>query len=129
MNKLFIAILFIGFGSAAIAQQYHPLIRPDTYWDVFNTDGSQLCWYSGGDRHFFEGDTIILGTSYKILRAYEIIHVNPGPFCPPYAVDPNLTSETFFMREDTADKKVYFFYSNENADVLLYDFSLDRAIL
>ena len=123
MKKLPISILVFIFFQNAFSQSYHQLIRPNTFWEVLHIDGSQLCQYSGGNSYFFDGDTVIQGMEYKKVLSYKIIHLNPGPFCPPYAIDPNIIVTSAFMREDTINKKVYVFDPFEN-DALLYDFSL-----
>lgn len=107
-----------------IAQDYHPLIRSNTYWDVMKANSLEPCLFYSGGRYFFEGDTILDDLHYSIVRAFPILSFGTGGFCPPYAVDGSISVITHFMREDTIAKKV-FIYDEWSGDVLLYDFSLD----
>lgn len=106
------------------AQEYQPLIRSNTYWDVMTASSWEPCLFVSGGRYFFEGDTILDGLHYNIVRAFQIISFGTGGFCPPYAVDGSISVITHFMREDTIAKKV-FIYDEWFGDVLLYDFSLE----
>ncbi|HYV92542.1 MAG TPA: T9SS type A sorting domain-containing protein [Chitinophagales bacterium] len=126
-KKLLLTLTSIVFFLSTNAQQYHPLIRENTYWDVFHGDASEICDYSGADRYFFEGDTSFSGVHYKIIRSYKIINVNPGPFCYPYEVEPTSTYVSSFLREDTLAKKVFIYCCGSypfGHEELLYDFSL-----
>jgi hypothetical protein len=125
MKKIFISILLFVFVLNTFGQSYHALIRSNTFWDVLHGDGSQMCWYSGGNRYFFEGDSVIQGQQYKMVRSYKIINLNDGPFCPPFAVDANMVGISAFMREDTIAEKIYVHY--QGSDDLLYDFSLSAG--
>lgn len=106
------------------AQDYHPLIRSNTYWDVMTASSWDPCLFVSGGRYFFEGDIMLNGLHYNIVRAFPILSFGSGGFCPPYAVDGSISYKTHYMREDTIAKKV-FIYDEWFGDVLLYDFSLD----
>lgn len=80
--------------------------------------------FVSGGRYFFEGDIMLNGLRYNIVKMFPILSFGPGGFCPPYAVDGNISYKTHYMREDTIAKKV-FIYDEWFGDVLLYDFSLD----
>lgn len=105
-------------------QIYHPLIRSNTYWDVLQGTGQDICNTNSGAQYFFEGDTIIMGLEYAIVRSYPIVSLLPVPFCPPYAIDSTNSNVAAFMREDTLARRVYIFDQSEQLDVILYDFSL-----
>ena len=107
------------------AQTYHPLIRPNTYWDVMEADATQICGYSSGHRFFFQGDSTINGLQYQILQAYDIVSFVPFHFCHPYYVDGSSFYPFRFMREDTALKKVFIYDTWNNAEYLQYDFSVN----
>ena len=116
------------------AQDYNPLIRPNTYWDVMTPDGWGIypCYYTNGMRYFFERDTLINDIEYQILRRYPMVSTNPnGYFCPPYAVG-NGSHIVAFMREDI-EKQQVFMYGKKGSDfeydkeILLYDFSLETS--
>src|ERR1035437_1784879 len=89
MKKLLlISTVFFGL-SVAHGQTYHPLIEPNTFWDVMYTDMSQPagCTYWEGFRYYFQGDTLIAGQQYHILHAYSVVSIGPfSPplFCPPF---------------------------------------------
>jgi len=123
---LFSACFLMLINSNISAQSYHPLIRPNTYWDVQFTDGS-ICDLSGGIQYFFQGDTIISGITYNKVYGLGIVAVNPGPYCPPYAIDTNQPLLYFFMREDTTEKKVYKIGLHDTVEDLYYDFSLEHG--
>ncbi len=106
------------------AQVYHPLIRSNTYWDVMYANSFSPCYFVSGGRYFFEGDTLLNGLQYSILKAFPIISFGAGDFCPPYLVDGSIANITHFMREDTIAKKVFMYYEGLG-DALLYDFSLE----
>jgi hypothetical protein len=123
-------LLFLGFSLvfvAGICQAYHPLLRPNTYWDVQYVNGPNICVYDFGERYYIQGDSTIAGENFKIIMAHPIRNVNPGPYCPPYAVDTTISLYSYFcLREDTADRRVYIStstYINE----LFYDFSLGEG--
>jgi hypothetical protein len=126
MKKVLFAftILFL-FIINTKAQTYHPLIKPNKFWDVQFTDGS-ICGLSGGSRFFIQGDTIISGKNYNNVHGYSIVAINPGPYCPPFAVNESGTYNipAFFIREDTIDKKVYVYKTYYAQEDLYYDYSL-----
>lgn len=86
------------------AQSYLPLLQEKTEWH-FTT-----CFNGcGTDVYFVEDDTLISGKNYKILDGYHYI------------------SRSFLVREDTANRKVYFVFLNNgklDPEILLYDFAL-----
>src|SRR5690348_1309483 len=111
-----LSIFQILFSVVSFGQTYHPLIQNNTFWDVLNTDMTQVqpCTYHNGFRYYFQGDTLIAGHQYKILRAYSVVSTNtsapPNLFCPPFAVDTSKKSITGFIREDSIGKKVFINY-------------------
>jgi hypothetical protein len=124
MKFLIVMLLNITFQMEINSQNYHPLIRSNTYWDVMIGHEWLPCMFFSGERCFFEGDTILDGLHYNIVRANPILSFGAGGFCPPYEVDGDSSYITAFMREDTIAKKV-FIYEEWCGDALLYDFSLD----
>ncbi len=127
MKKIILTVIKTILVFTVIGQTYHPLIRPNTFWDEVHGNGSLFCNASGGDRYFFQGDTIILGNQYKQIRAFPMVDIynSPGMICWPYYVDVNTNYLSFgLLREDTIAKKVYVFDVGNNADDLLYDFNL-----
>lgn len=126
MIRLFVLMIVLT-PIAAICQTYHPLIRANTYWDVHHGDGSQICNVSGGDQYYFEGDTVIMGIEYAIVRSHPIISLLPVPYCPPFVVDSTTSSIKAFMREDTTSRTVHVFDTNNQSDELLFHFGLQAG--
>ncbi|MEX0811434.1 MAG: T9SS type A sorting domain-containing protein [Chitinophagales bacterium] len=109
-------------------QGYYPLIRSDFYWDVMNGQGTDICNVNSGNRYFFQGDTLISGHLYKKVKAFPIVQLNPGPYCPPFAIDDSISwSTNYYLREDTAAKQVFIYNHDINSDDLIYDFSLEAG--
>jgi hypothetical protein len=125
MKQLIISMFIFLFFHDGFSQSYHRLIRDNTFWDVLHRDGSEICMYSGGNSYFFQGDTMIQSMKYEKVLSYKITNLIPGPFCPPFAIDPSVITTNAFLREDTISKKVYIFY--QDSDMLLYDFSLSAG--
>jgi hypothetical protein len=72
-NKLLL-FLFLSFCTAkCFSQAYHPLIEPNKYWQVYTIDATALCYADGGQEYFFNGDTIINGSTYNKLFFYQIL--------------------------------------------------------
>jgi hypothetical protein len=126
--KKFLVLIFAGLlFSSTFGQTYHRLIKPNKYWDVqMCLMPPGICNYTNGSRYYFKGDTVIAGKLYDAIYEYSIWHVNPGPYCPPYAIDTSVTYQLWgiFMREDTMARKVYVYNNGINSDDLLYDFNL-----
>lgn len=136
MRKLYCISTLVALCLAAIptqAQDYNPLIRPNTYWDVMEPNPSPFfypCPYLSGERYFFEGDTIIEEIEYQILHQNLMVSTNPnGYFCPPYAVNGNYSYIRTFMRENIEKQQVFMHGSiySSNEEMLLYDFSLQTG--
>ncbi len=103
LSKLLITYL-VFVSSSAFTQSYKPLL------DNFNEWHFTTC-YSGclTDVYYTDGDTIVNGTTYKILDGFHYI------------------SRTFLLREDTNARTVTMGFVNSNKldTYLLYDFSLN----
>lgn len=112
MKKSIITLLLSILASMTFSQIYYPVIEENKTWNVlavafqFPNDSS----YSTLS-YKFTGDTIINSESYKKL--YSSNEENP--------VNWNLWC---FMRED-ADKRVWLRMVSEEAEFLMYDFSID----
>ncbi len=125
MKNFLVSVLFL-LAISASAQTYHPLIRPDTYWDVMKVNFRvPPCNYESGNRFFFQGDSTINGVQYNILQAYNIISLVPPYYCHPYAVDGSVFYPFAYMREDTVLKKVFIYDTWFNTESLQYDFSVN----
>lgn len=107
-----------------LAQEYHPLIRPNTYWDVYYAAGGCDC-YCFANRWSFGGDTVIGNNTYKKIYAYVIVPAIPPLFCEPFVVDTIPWLSSILMREDTLTRRVYVYDTNLNPpEYLQFDFSL-----
>lgn len=109
----------------AKAQQYNPLLKANTFWDIMISSSSEICYLESGGRYFLLGDTIISGNTYSIIREFPIVPINnPGPYCPPFIVNPNTSVISGFIREDTITQQVFVYDQSNDTDALLYDFNL-----
>jgi hypothetical protein len=105
-------------------QSYKPFLSNNKYWTIFHLDGAAICYKTGGEYYYFDGDTLSQGVNYKILR-YNIIQSPIGvPFCPPYSIDNSQSYISSYFREDTISQKVYFKQSFLSPEELLFDYSL-----
>ena len=87
-----------------------------------------ICIYTNGARYYFQGDTVMQGKQYEVMHSYKIISLVPIPFCAPYAVDPSLSGDGLrYMREDTAERRLYFWDTPNNMEELIFDFSLSEG--
>jgi hypothetical protein len=126
MKNLYLKFLLLCFATSAFSQNYHPLIKPSKYWDVMYHDNS-ICGYASGGRYFFDGtDTLINGQIYQVIKAYPIISLNQGPYCPPFAVNASIagSNNSHLIREDTVTQRIYVLKTQTNTEDLLYDFTL-----
>jgi hypothetical protein len=88
--KISYIFLLIISSISTFGQGYHPLIRPNLKWQVMQGDGTQICNLSNGENYFLNGDTTILGTTYKKVSYNTIVPLNPGPYCPPFGINGSL---------------------------------------
>ncbi|MDR0969301.1 MAG: T9SS type A sorting domain-containing protein [Lentimicrobiaceae bacterium] len=119
-------------GTVHAQEAYHPFIEGNKHWDEVyygQKPVSAPCSsvsQTDGYRYFFEGDTIIQGIVYQILRAHLVVSLSPdGYYCPPFAVDESRSYIKAFMREDV-EKQQVFHYIDEREEIL-YDFSLQEG--
>ncbi|MCP4439888.1 MAG: T9SS type A sorting domain-containing protein [Aureispira sp.] len=121
ITSILIGLLYIGIASA---QTYHPMIKEgNKYWDVMHSDvNGPPCQPAHGYKAFFDGDSIVNGETYKILKAYSIEPITPP--CYPFYVNTNNSYPIELMREDTLTRKVYILDRSNNTENLMYDFSL-----
>lgn len=125
-----IFFLFINAYSL-FSQEYTPIIKENSFWDVEEVLGGNC------DRAYYRyqigNDTIISGKTYKKLLYAEYTKTNNDP-CPeyktPYAVNQNDFVELKeYIRENTAEKKVYIWTNNNSQNIykefILYDFNLN----
>tara|TARA_R110002072_G_scaffold150586_9_gene299084 strand:- start:7 stop:921 length:915 start_codon:yes stop_codon:yes gene_type:complete len=102
--SVFILSLFLGSSLGLAAQPYLPLLKEANEWHLTNCNSG-----CNTDVYIATDDTLIQGKSYSILDGYHYI------------------SRSFLLREDTANRKVYFLFvrnGKPDPEILLYDFSL-----
>lgn len=102
--KLVAVVIFLVGYFNVTAQEYVPLLDSYNEWKL------SVCFFGClTDTYYTNGDTLVDGTSYKILDGYHYI------------------SRSFLLREDVAEKKVYtkIYLPSEELNYLLYDFSLE----
>ena len=116
----------------SFSQVYEPLVRDNAHW-VVETYNSELIWgYEDFREYFTDGDTVFNDTVYKRVYRY---HLAPDvwPTTPPYhrVGGPDLFG---FLREDTAQRKVYGIRSIINygdcffgTEGLLFDYSVNQG--
>lgn len=101
----------------SFGQKYEPFTSDSKQWTYVQT-----LMLSGGDgttylveKCYFKGDTIWNNTVYRKFYTKQ--------------VQPNLENErvSFFIREDTTERKVYVHDFNFNRTALLYDFNLNKG--
>jgi hypothetical protein len=127
MKTIRLSLLFLLLPIVALTQKYHPLIEINKSWDIGYYLGGDPC-FNSAERLLFTGDTsVINGIIYQKMTVYPIAGTQ-GTKCiyPPFHI---INSPTYYtsrlIREDTATKKAYIYFSNTNKEWLLYDFSLN----
>jgi hypothetical protein len=124
MKKILFLLSLLIFAVNANSQNYHKLIQPNKFWDIFCDNGF---FYEYISKIYFTGnDTIIDGKQYSLSKSYPYQQINPGPLIPPFVIDSISYQTGFYLREDTIEKKVYIYNtSTPVGDQLMYDFSLN----
>lgn len=124
--KNFILIIGLIYCSTNLSSQnYHKLIEPNKNWYVIY-HCTQCGGYDHHRKYFFEGDTLINGVPYTILKAEVYKGYINYPLEPPEGFIYNIG----YLREDTLNRKVYYYYLKsrhqhcESQELLLYDFNL-----
>jgi hypothetical protein len=117
MKKLLLLIFIsVSFRLSAQTNVYHPFPEDTALWIVSWTQQNNNPIQR--DLYIMNGDTLINGMSYnKIYIAHGVYN---GPFSTPHSSSLYLGA----MRQDKANKKVYYKNANMKSDTLLYDFNL-----
>lgn len=113
--------------SICSAQEYHPLLRPNVYWDVAYAAGVPVCTFVSVKSYFFEGDTLIDGQTYQKSYYYTFDSHYPNDYCPPFRINTTTKHLTHFWREDTLERQVFRYVLNWGGggeEILVYDFGL-----
>jgi len=124
MKKLSLLIILIMFCSFGFSQSYHKFIEKNKKWWIdYTCDGMGGCSNitNKGMLYYFEGDTIINSTSYKVLKS-KVVWSS--------LITIGWTNKVGYYREDSINKKVYIYYFGRSGykiptrEILLYDFNL-----
>jgi hypothetical protein len=126
MNRLFVLLSFVLGTTATFAQtqKYHPFKESDAFW-IVNANGSQGagCYEV---KYFIDGDTVLNGLTYNKIKRYGWYGGSNGNGCDPWA-NWTYNGYPFYvggLRNDTIQRKVYFWRDSDTTESLLYDFSL-----
>lgn len=118
MKNLFV-ILLLAMGIKSLAQTniYHPFPASAARWNFDLINGFGACHY----KYSIEvaGDTLINATNYKQLITHGFVEILTAPFC-----SQTMPSYLGAVRNDTANKMVYFVPAFQNIEKVLYDFNL-----
>lgn len=125
-NQLTSFLLLFLLPLGVTAQSYTPLLEPGKTWDIYTVDFTDgfITLYEAGSRQFIDGDTLLNGQTYQVIKARSFFPLEAPVFYPPFG----LRESQFivgFMREDTLNQKVYSWI--EEQEVLTYDFSLEAG--
>ncbi len=132
-------ILFISFLFSItnlISQEYEPVIKEGSYWDVSDYEGVGFCSFNHR-RYQIDSDTIINNKIYKKIKKLPIQgnrFPEENPICidPPYYVNNDNFEYLYeFVREDILEKKVYVYTdrvdNREYKEYLVCDFNLKKG--
>jgi hypothetical protein len=110
--------------SIAQTQKYHPFKESDASW-IVSAGGTQgaPCYEV---KYFMDGDTVLNGLSYIKIKSYGWYGSSGINGCEPWAYWTYHGTPSYVggLRNDTAQRKVYFLRSSDTTESLLYDFSL-----
>lgn len=109
MKKYLLLFLFNWFFVSLIAQNYTPFSDSTSYWTVFKTDSITLMNYKVYYK-IENKDTIIGQFTYRQLHLTDSFN--------------NINQSIGAIRNDSVNKKVFYYDYNLNIDTLLYDFNL-----
>lgn len=111
-----IYLVFLLLGSqfnGLFSQSYHKLVDKKKTWYVVEAIGGMgISFWT--NTYKFGGDTIINGYNYTVLL---LKFRNEGEYVGPYS----------FIREDTAQEKVYRLDDVDDEEFLIYDFNLEQG--
>lgn len=131
-SNYLIVLLLTVYNLQLFSQDYEPVIKEGSFWDVEN-GVSGVSYPSTGDRYRVSGDTIINNITYKKLQKAPIRTSNENLLW--LSDDKFINSNEFidlkhiFLREDIQEKKIYVYsydYSNGTKKEYTYcDFNLN----
>jgi len=120
---LFLLTILTSFVIHGQTNVYYPLPTSNTVWRQY--DGGFDCGFCQDYQDFINGDTIIGGKSYqKIQRSGVTLATTYPGFCTNIVVWVYDYYKGAY-RNDSINKKVYYFPPEATSDTLLYDFNLN----
>lgn len=124
------ALLILSFFicSLSFGQTYNgyvPFPTKDAYWVEHGENVSQHSPDKCIDYEYrFAGDTVISTFQYSVIERTEIDQTTPNGCGPPW--NAQISISTFgYLRNDSANKKVWLRFPNSNQDTLFYDFDFN----
>jgi hypothetical protein len=121
--KKTLLILLLSISAFAFSQNYQgyvPFPTDDAYWLESNIASSQCI----KNEYRLNGDTLINGLLYTEIEKTEIDQSSSIGCVPPW--NAQISKSTFgYIRNDSANKKVWIRYPNANVDSLFYDFDIN----
>lgn len=128
MNRLLFPIVLLLQITANAQSAYHPMLVPGRSWDIFIRPTEwPICQYDYASHYMLGPDTLMDGHWYKPLRVQVIRSNPPVPFCGGFYLDTTQTYPGGWVREDTMSRRVYKREPGDGAEVLLFDFSLQKG--
>lgn len=125
-NALFIISFFIcSFSFSQTYNGYVPFPTKNAYWVEHGENVSQHSPDKCVDYEYrFAGDTVISTFQYSVIERTEIDQTTPNGCGPPW--NAQISVSTFgYLRNDSANKKVWLRFPNSNQDTLFYDFDFN----
>ncbi len=127
MKTIILSLIFT-YSLFSYSQEYVPMLEEGNIWYVEKLSGlHDECWDDDCDqllgysyiKFYWDGETVLNGVTYKNLKAINLTAQEQGYNCYPF--------EGFiaYLREDAEERKVYKWNPNQNAEYVLYDFTLD----
>jgi hypothetical protein len=131
-NTSLLIFLFTFFTLQLFSQDYEPMLKEGSFWDVAELTRSSRspCSLNSITRDQIGKDTIIADKTYKKIKRYPVVGTRSGFYnClkAPYIIDKtNYNFSEYYFREDIAEKKIYRLRIeiNEKIEEIYYDFSL-----
>jgi len=133
--RKFLLLIFLSLSFRLFPQTnvYHPFPDTDAVWTVIDgmSHGGTYCDNISCDRSYIQkGDTIINGIQYNKLYLNEHCTetwIPAPPPAQPCSYDYGVITGVFVggLRNDSANKKVFYYDQTNNQECLLYDFSVN----
>lgn len=129
-KRYFLLLLLTTFSAQTFSQEYDPIIKESSFWDVMS-QGSGAC--TTASRFAIGNDTLINNTTYKRIKIYTMYDANGASSCfdgPLYIHENDFYYAEEFIRESIEEKKLYILtteYSSNGQleESVLCDFNLN----